>query len=153
MILIRLAFLIEQLVISVQLKFDDKTQYDEFISPNNLSSTLDQLRRDFKETTPLETSRLIIDNKIQKVDRNQILLSVTILPPETHDGTQRNTESIMKDLTELIKEKQVNPLSRGKVTRFLDENYEIKPIRMRYICIYHILIVFLIYLLILILLI
>ncbi len=74
---------------------------------------LDQLKKDLNESTPLDTSRLVIDDKVQNVntDKKQILLSVTILPPKNSDGTKRSTESIMKDLDKLIKEKQVNPLS------------------------------------------
>jgi len=123
------------LTLSIQLKFEDEIHYNEFISPNTLPNMLDQLKKDLSETTPLDISRLIIDDKIQKVnnDEKQILLSITVLPPENNDGSKRNTESIMKDLNELIKEKQVNPLSQGNITRFLDENYGAQLIRMQYI--------------------
>src|SRR6266542_6655580 len=96
---------------------------------------LNQLKEDLSKTTPLDTSRLDIDDKIQKVnnDEKQILLSITVLPSKNNDGSKRNTESIMKDLNELIKEKQVNPLSQGNITRFLDENYGAQLIRMQYI--------------------
>ncbi len=112
--LILLLFLIDQLTLSIQLKFDNKIQYyNEFISSNTLPNMLDQLKKDLNESTPLDTSRLVIDDKVQNVntDKKQILLSVTILPPKNSDGTKRSTESIMKDLDKLIKEKQVNPLS------------------------------------------
>jgi len=68
---------------------------------------VDQFKKDLDETTPLDLSRLVIDDKIQNVntDKKQILLSVTILSPENNNGSKRNTMSIMKDLNELIKEK------------------------------------------------
>ena len=123
------------MTLSIQLKFDDEIHYNEFISPNTLPNMLDQFKKDLDETTPLNPSRLVIDDKIQNVntDEKQILLSVTILPPENNNGSKRNTVSIMKDLNELIKEKQVNPLSQGNITRFLDENYGAQLICIQYI--------------------
>jgi hypothetical protein len=51
------------------------------------------------------------------------------MPPYINDGIERSTNSVLKDLNELIYQKKYNLLSSGDITKFLDENYGVQIIR------------------------
>ncbi|PKY46478.1 hypothetical protein RhiirA4_402532, partial [Rhizophagus irregularis] len=50
------------------------------------------------------------------------------MPPATNDGTERNTDSVLNDLNELIQQKKYNLISSGDITKFFDENYGVQTI-------------------------
>ncbi|PKK67179.1 hypothetical protein RhiirC2_752167, partial [Rhizophagus irregularis] len=50
------------------------------------------------------------------------------MPPATNDGTERNTDSVLNDLNELIQQKKYNLISSGDITKFFGENYGVQTI-------------------------
>lgn len=89
------------------------------------------------QAIPIDPERLKLDEKVQNENTNkQVLISATIMPPSEYNGNERNTNSILKDLDELIKQKKYNLISNGKITRFLDEYYGAQTLRKLYLLLY-----------------
>lgn len=91
-----------------------------------------QLKDELVQAIPIDSKRLKISKKIQKIQNkitNSVLISITIMPPATNDGTERNTDSVLNDLNELIQQKKYNLISSGDITKFFDENYGVQTIR------------------------
>lgn len=82
------------------------------------------------QAIPIDPKRLEIQEKIQNEYKdNNILFSATIKPTFTNNANERSTDSVLKDLDELIKKKKYNLLSNGNITRFLDTSYGANPLR------------------------
>jgi hypothetical protein len=114
---------------TARLKFDNKNDlFNDFNSKNN--SVFQRLKDELVRVIPINSERLIINEKVQNEDTNsQILISVTIKPPTKNDGTERNTDSVLRDLDEMIKQKKYTIISNGDITKFLDENYGVQILR------------------------
>jgi hypothetical protein len=111
------------------LKFDNENinLYNEINSKD--SPLLQQLKDELIRAIPIDSERLKINKKIQKIQSNSILISITIMPPTANDGIGRHTDSVLKDLNELIQQKKYNLISNGDITKFLDETYGVQAIR------------------------
>lgn len=89
------------------------------------------------QAIPIVPERLKLNEKVQNGDtNNQVLISATIMPPSAYDGNERNTDSILKDLDELIKQKKYNLISNSNITKFLDEYYGAQTLRKLYLLLY-----------------
>jgi hypothetical protein len=83
---------------------------------------------------PIDPKRLEIYEKVQNENtNNQVLISATIMPPSTYNGIERNTDSVIKDLDELIKQKKYNSLLNDDIAKFLDESYGAQTLRKLYL--------------------
>lgn len=88
------------------------------------------------QAIPIDSERLKISKKIQKIQNKitkSVLISVTIMPPATNDGTGRNTDSVLNDLNELIQQKKYNLISSGDITKYFDETYGVQTIRKHFL--------------------
>ncbi|PKK80479.1 hypothetical protein RhiirC2_768042 [Rhizophagus irregularis] len=113
----------DQVTITARLILDDEN-YKKISSKNSRSIILQTLKDELVQAIPIDPERLKLDEKVQNENTNkQVLISATIMPPSEYNGNERNTNSILKDLDELIKQKKYNLISNGKITRFLDEYY------------------------------
>ncbi|RIA84002.1 hypothetical protein C1645_859937 [Glomus cerebriforme] len=116
--------LADQVTFIARLIFDEKNIkfYEKITSKHN--NILKQLKDELVQAIPIDPIRLKIHKKVQIEDSNgQVLISATIMPPTINIGTERSTDSVLKDLNELIQQKKYNIISNGGITRFLDENY------------------------------
>ncbi|CAG8657932.1 12296_t:CDS:2, partial [Funneliformis caledonium] len=113
----------DQLILSIKLNFNNASTayYDEINSQK-----FGQLENELSKIIPINQTRLKI-NRIQNLndDQNdQILISIAVNKPYLNDySMERNTESVKKDLDELIKNKDMNLISQEKFTRFIDKSY------------------------------
>ncbi|CAG8524244.1 9186_t:CDS:2 [Funneliformis mosseae] len=122
----------DQLILSIKLKFNDEMPgyYDEVNSQNTY--IFGQLQNELSKIIPINSQRLEI-NHIQNLnadrkDQKQVLLSIAVNKPNNY-STERNTESVKKDLDELIKNMDFNLISQGNITRFIDKGYGAQPTR------------------------
>ena len=124
------------MTITARLIFDNENidLYNEINSKN--SPIIQQLKDEILHTISIDPKRLIINNKVQYEninDENSVLISITIKPSDTSHGInneiERNTDSVLKDLNELIQQKKYNLMSSGNITKFFDENYGVQIIR------------------------
>ncbi|CAG8677371.1 23170_t:CDS:10 [Rhizophagus irregularis] len=121
----------DQVTIAARLNFDNENinLYNEINSKD--SPLFQQLKDELVQAIPIDSKRLKISKKIQKIQNkitNSVLISITIMPPATNDGTERNTDSVLNDLNELIQQKKYNLISSGDITKFFDENYGVQTI-------------------------
>jgi hypothetical protein len=125
-----LDFNIEKVTLTARLKFDNGNDnlFNEFNSKNN--PVFQKLKDELVQAIPINSERLIINEKVQNENANsQISISLTIMPPTKNNGAERNTDSVYKDLDEMIKQKKYNNLSNGDITKFLDETYGVQILR------------------------
>ncbi|PKC04909.1 hypothetical protein RhiirA5_486847 [Rhizophagus irregularis] len=119
-----------QATFTVRLNFDNKTIkiYNEINSKD--SPLLQQFKDELVQAIPVDPKRLTIEKtlKIQNENSIFVLIFITIMPPYINDGIERSTNSVLKDLNELIYQKKYNLLSSGDITKFLDENYGVQII-------------------------
>lgn len=139
-ILLIIFFLLDQVTITARLIFDNENinLYNEIDSKN--SPIFQQFKDEILQTISIDPKRLIINKKVQYEninDENSVLISIIIKAPDTNNGIingiERNTDSVLKDLNELIQQKKYNLMSSGTITKFLNENYGVQIIRKHYI--------------------
>ena len=98
------------------------------INSKNNHIILQNLNDELVQAIPIDPKRLIINEKVDN-SNNQVLISGTIKPPATNNGTERNTNSVLMDLDDLIKQKKYNQISNYEITKFLDETYGARILR------------------------
>ncbi|GES85070.1 hypothetical protein GLOIN_2v1769303 [Rhizophagus clarus] len=102
-------------------------EYYKMINSADGHMILTQLKDELVQAIPIDPKRLEIHNKIQdEYTDNKILISATIKPSFTNNGDERNTDSVLNDLDELIKKKKYNLMSNGNITKFFDTSYGAK---------------------------
>ncbi|CAB4487773.1 unnamed protein product, partial [Rhizophagus irregularis] len=93
-----------QATFTVRLNFDNKTIkiYNEINSKD--SPLLQQFKDELVQAIPVDPKRLTIEKtlKIQNENSIFVLIFITIMPPYINDGIERSTNSVLKDLNELI---------------------------------------------------
>ncbi|GBC07285.1 hypothetical protein RclHR1_07360008 [Rhizophagus clarus] len=113
----------DQATVTARLILDDEN-YKKINSKNDRLLIFQILEDELVRAIPIDPKRLKFQGKIQDENtNNQVLISIIIMPPSKYDGNERNTDCILKDLNEIIKQKKYNLISYGNITRFLDENY------------------------------
>jgi len=98
------------------------------ISSKNDDTIFQNLKDELVQAIPIDSERLIINEKVDNTN-NQVLISGTVKPPAMNNGIERNTNSVLIDLNELIKQKKYNQISNYEITNFLDENYGAQILR------------------------
>ncbi|GBC17670.1 uncharacterized protein OCT59_003646 [Rhizophagus irregularis] len=118
----------DQVSITSRLKLN-KENYKKIDSIEDRKLLIQTLKNELVQAIPIDPKRLEIQEKIQNEYKdNNILFSATIKPTFTNNANERSTDSVLKDLDELIKKKKYNLLSNGNITRFLDTSYGANPL-------------------------
>jgi hypothetical protein len=124
---------IDQVTVTARLILDNEN-YKKINSKNSRKFILQILKDELVQAIPIDPKRLELHEKVENENtNNQVLISATIMPPSTYNGNERNTDSVLKDLDELIKQKNYNLISNGNIAKFLDEYYGAQTIRKSYL--------------------